>query len=205
MKGRCAAAGLLAAVPIGALLLGGPVLAATAYVTDELRLGVHAAADTSDKAFTSLSSGDAVEVLERNRSYARVRLGDGREGWVRVAFLVDDEPARRRVARLESERDRLAQELTELAASQDGSGERLARAEQARVAAENKLRSAQQELAQLRQANDELRAQLAPGRLSLPVAGFIGALLGLFVAGLALGWWRMDRRIRRLYGGFRPY
>ena len=198
-RGACVALGLLG------LALAGPAAAATAYVTDQLRLGVHAAADTSDRPFTNLSSGEAVEVLEQNLSYARVQLADGRQGWVRAAFLVDEEPARRRVARLEAERDRLARELTELAASQDGSGERLARAEQARTLAEQKLSAAEQELAQLREANTALRARLAPDRLSLPVIGLVAALVGLFAAGFALGWWRMDRRIRRLYGGFRPY
>ena len=33
-------------------------VAETAYVTDMLRLGVHAAADTSDRAFVNLESGD---------------------------------------------------------------------------------------------------------------------------------------------------
>jgi hypothetical protein len=65
---------------IGVLILL-PVLAAaeTAYVTDSLRLGLHAAEDTSDRAFRFLDSGQAMEVLSRDRNYANVRLPDGTE------------------------------------------------------------------------------------------------------------------------------
>jgi SH3 domain protein len=77
--------------------------AETAYVTDVLRLGIHAAADTSDRAFENLVSGTAVEVLERNTNYAKVRLADGREGWVRATYLVTTAPAAARIAALEAE------------------------------------------------------------------------------------------------------
>src|SRR5688572_21116916 len=77
--------------------------AETVYVTDSLRLGLHAASDTSDRPFENLVSGMAVEVLERNPNYARVRLADGREGWVKATFLVGEKPAAARVAELEAE------------------------------------------------------------------------------------------------------
>jgi len=79
-------------------------MAEIGYVTDSLRLGVHEAQDTSDQAFTYLESGDRVEILERTPFYAKVTIPDGRNGWVRVTYLVDEEPAKRRVARLERER-----------------------------------------------------------------------------------------------------
>jgi len=77
-----------------------PLLAGaqTAYVTDNLRLGLHQAADTSDRAFRSLDSGQELEVLSRDRNYAQVRLPDGTEGYVKVAYLVDDKPAKLIVA-----------------------------------------------------------------------------------------------------------
>ena len=86
-------------------LCGWTALAAaeTAYVTDSLRLGLHAASDTSGRPFENLISGAAVEVLERNTNYARVRLVDGREGWVKAMYLVTLKPAAARVAELEAE------------------------------------------------------------------------------------------------------
>ena len=56
-----------------------PLMAAaeTAYVTDNLRLGLHQAADTSDRAFRMLESGQSLEILSRDRNYANVQLPDG--------------------------------------------------------------------------------------------------------------------------------
>ena len=88
--------------------------AQTAYVTDELRLGVHRAPDTSDTAFTFLQSADSVVILQRNTFYARVRIPDGREGWVRRTFLVDEPPAKLRVQTVEKERDAVTSELKAL-------------------------------------------------------------------------------------------
>ena len=73
-------------------------VAETAYVTDNLRLGLHAAEDTSDRAFRFLESGQPMEILVRDRNYANVRLPDGTEGWVKSAYLVDEKPAKLIVA-----------------------------------------------------------------------------------------------------------
>ena len=52
-------------------------MAETAYITDNLRLGLHRAADTSDRAFRTLQSGQELEIISRDRNYANVRLPDG--------------------------------------------------------------------------------------------------------------------------------
>ena len=75
--------GLLVLAPLTAL-------GATVYVTDNLRLGLHQAPDTSDRAFRYMDSGQEMEVLTRDRNYANVRLPDATEGWVKAAYLVDD-------------------------------------------------------------------------------------------------------------------
>ena len=56
--------------------------AETAYVTDNLRLGLHQASNTSDRAFRTLESGQEVEIISRDRNYANVRLPDGVVGVV---------------------------------------------------------------------------------------------------------------------------
>ena len=53
------------------------------------------------------SAARLLEVLERNPNYARVRLADGREGWVKAMYLVDGEAGRRARARARG-RDRRA-------------------------------------------------------------------------------------------------
>ena len=103
-------------------LCGWTALAAaeTAYVTDSLRLGLHAASDTSGRPFENLISGAAVEVLERNTNYARVRLVDGREGWVKAMYLVTLKPAAARVAELEAEIATLKEAATAAKTAQSG-------------------------------------------------------------------------------------
>ncbi len=75
-------------------------MAETAYVTDNLRLGLHEAADTSDRSFRTLESGQELEIITRDRNYANVRLPDGVEGNVKAAYLVFEKPARLIVAEL---------------------------------------------------------------------------------------------------------
>ena len=99
---------------IGFLLLLPFVAAAeTVYITDNLRLGLHQAEDTSDRAFRMLESGQELEIISRNRNYASVQLPDGTRGYVKAAYLVDEKPAKLIVAETAAERDALAAELEE--------------------------------------------------------------------------------------------
>ncbi len=77
-----------------------PLVAAaeTAYITDNLRLGLHQSEDTSDRAFRMLESGQELEIISRDRNYANVRLPDGTSGYVKAAYLVDEKPAKLIVA-----------------------------------------------------------------------------------------------------------
>jgi len=177
------------------------VFAETAYVTDSLRLGIHAAADTSDRAFDNLVSGTAVEVLERNTSYARVRLADGREGWVRATFLVALKPAAARLAELEAEITGLEGDVASAKAAQAVAEQELARLNSlagSTAAMEVTVQRLQAENRAHEERLDTYRGML-PRRWVIP--GLVVALVGGFVAGL---WW-LDARIRRRHGGFRVY
>ena len=177
------------------------VFAETAYVTDSLRLGIHAAADTSDRAFDNLVSGTAVEVLERNTSYARVRLADGREGWVRATFLVALKPAAARLAELEAEITGLEGDVASAKAAQAVAEQELARLNSlagSTAAMEVTVQRLQAENRAHEERLDTYRGML-PRRWVIP--GIVVALVAGFLAGL---WW-LDARIRRRHGGFRVY
>ena len=96
-----------------------PVMAAaeTGYVTDRLMLGLHKAEDTSDRPFRSLESGTEFEILSRDRLYARVRLADGTEGYVKAAYVVYEPPAKLIVNQTQAEVERLTTELEEAKAA----------------------------------------------------------------------------------------
>jgi SH3 domain protein len=170
-----------------------------------LQLGVHGAPDTSDTAFTFLKSADSVEVLERNLFYARVRIADGREGWVRTTFLVDEPPPRLRVETVENERDRTAADLEKLRGRFNQQKSKLSELEGKISANEAGVQAEQEELEQLRAANDDLDERLETYRYSLPIFWFLIGIILSLGAGVFAGWWWLDNRSRMRHGGFRVY
>jgi SH3 domain protein len=183
----------------------GAARAETAYVTDMLQLGVHGAPDTSDTAFTFLKSADSVEVLERNLFYARVRLADGREGWVRTTFLVDEPPPRLRVETVENERDRTAADLEKLRGRFNQQKSKLSELEKIISANDAGVQAEQEELEQLRAANNDLEERLKAYRYSLPVFWLLIGIILSLGAGFCGGWWWFDNRSRTRHGGFRVH
>jgi len=87
-------------------LLAGKAWAATAYVSDELVLGVFAEQNNQGQRLATLHSGASVETLDVVGEFTQVRLGDGTSGWVKSAYLTTQEPAIVRVKQLEEELDR---------------------------------------------------------------------------------------------------
>jgi Bacterial SH3 domain len=87
-------------------LLAARVTAATAYVSDELVLGVYAEQNTQGQRLATLHSGASVETLSVNGEFTQVRLTDGTAGWVKSAYLTTQVPATVRVKQLEEELDR---------------------------------------------------------------------------------------------------
>ena len=179
--------------------------AETAYVTDSLRLGLHAAPDTSDRPFENLISGTAVDVLERNPNYARVRLTDGREGWVKATFLVELKPAAARVAELEAEMLSLSEAAAAAKTAQGAAEQELARYTAELEAKTGSAETIQETVERLREENGAHEARLEAYRYSLPIKWVIPALVVVLVAGFFAGLWWLDALIRRRHGGFRVY
>jgi Bacterial SH3 domain len=92
--------------PLLLALLAARVTAATAYVSDELVLGVYAEQNTQGQRLATLHSGASVETLSVNGEFTQVRLIDGTTGWVKSAYLTTRVPAIARVKQLEEELDR---------------------------------------------------------------------------------------------------
>ena len=190
---------------IGFLLM--PVLAAaeTAYVTDNLRLGLHAAEDTSDRAFRFLESGQAMEILVRDRNYANVRLPDGTEGWVKSAYLVDEKPAKLIVAETMAERDALAAELAEARAAfaEPAATIDQLRGETTELAA--KLENAQAEITSLQDEVASIEGMKERYRGAVPLKWVGGVIVVCFVLGFIVALWWNDRQSRKRHGGIRIY
>ena len=191
---------------IGVLALV-PLLAAaeTGYVTDTLTLGLHRAADTSDRPFRNLQSGQEFEILSRDRFYANVQLPDGTMGWVKTAYIVSDKPAKLIVAETAAERDRLAAELAEVRAAfaEPEAAMNALRTESAELRAQLEKSSAR--VAELEEQNEDYKSRLAQFDNVVPLSWVAGAILICLIGGILLGLWWVDRQSRKRHGGIRIY
>jgi len=190
--------GILALAPL-------PAFAETAYVTDNLRLGLHQAPDTSDRAFRYLDSGQAMEILTRDRNYANVRLPDATEGWVKAAYLVDDKPAKLIVAETTAERDALAAELEQIKQAFAAPAATIENLRNDALAFDAKLAEADATIANLQDENAGYQGLKKQYRGSLPLTWVAGAIGVCLVAGFLFGMWWVDRRSRIRHGGIRIY
>lgn len=179
--------------------------AETAYVTDNLRLGLHQASNTSDRAFRTLESGQELEIISRDRNYANVRLPDGVVGFVKVAYLVDDKPAKLIVAETQAANDALRKELEETKAAFAAPAATIASLESQ---LDNTREAAQASAAQV----EELTAQVSDYRgrqdafkYSMPIKWVGGAMFVCLLAGFLGGLWWVDRASRKRHGGIRIY
>jgi SH3 domain protein len=177
----------------------------TVYVTDSLRLGLHAAPDTSDRPFDNLASGTTVEVLERNASYARVRLTDGREGWVKATFLVAEKPAAARVLELEAELGGLESAAAAAKMAQDAAERELAGLRSELQTTTGSSESIQETIERLERENRAHEERLESYRYALPLAWVLPAVAVAMTGGFLMGLWWLDAWIRRRHGGFRVY
>jgi uncharacterized protein YgiM (DUF1202 family) len=63
------------------------------FVSDKLVLNVYSEPEQAGSRVATLETGDAVDEIERGQGFVRVRLTDGREGWVGSNYLTTDAPA----------------------------------------------------------------------------------------------------------------
>jgi SH3 domain protein len=191
---------------IGVLALLPMVAAAeTAYITDNLRLGLHQAQDTSDRAFRMLESGQQLEIISRDRNYANVQLPDGTRGYVKAAYLVDEKPAKLIVAETASERDALAAELEETKRAFAGPAATIQELKDEAAGLAEKLASAESAVETLKAENASIQGLKARYKGSLPLS-WVGAAIGVcLIGGFLAGLWWVDYSSRRRHGGVRIY
>ena len=184
-----------------------PLLAAaeTGYVTDRLMLGLHEAADTSDRPFRSLESGTEFEILSRDRLYAHVRLADGTQGYVKAAYVVYEPPAKLIVNQTQAEVERLTTELEEAKAAFAEPAAVIDALKAETVALKSDLETARERVDVLEKDNDEYQSRAERYQYSLPYTWVGGAIAVCLVAGFLGGLWWMDHRSRKRHGGIRIY
>jgi hypothetical protein len=184
-----------------ALLFSAIAIAETVYVTDELRLGLYQGEQTSGRPFKTLTSGDALEILERSLMSIQVRTESGEVGWVKTAYIVSEEPGRRRAKRLEAQNTQLEAGLE--AAKAEISNGQLQIDELNRNLTE--ANAGIEELPAVQAANAELQQELAQSGSLIPASWAIIAGALALLGGFAAGYLWLDRKVRRQFGGVRVY
>jgi SH3 domain protein len=193
-------------IVIGLLvLLPMSVAAETGYVTDRLMLGLHQAADTSDRPFRSLESGTRFEVLSSDRLYARVRLEDGTEGYVKAAYVVYEPPAKLIVNQAQAQAERLTTELEEAKAAFAEPAAVIDSLKAETQSLESELEAARTRVEELENENARHQSRAERYQFSLPYEWVGGAIGVCLVAGFLAGLWWVDHRSRKRHGGIRIY
>ena len=192
-------------IGIAMLLAGVCAWAETAYVTDNLRLGLHQAADTSDRSFRTLDSGQQIEILNRDRNYAHVQLPDGVQGYVKAAYLVFEKPAKLIVAETQAKIEELESELAKTQEAFAVPGATIASLEQQLQQSNSALEVANTSLADVNASNENYKNRHDQFKYSLPITWVGGAMAVCLLAGFLGGRWWIDYQSRKRHGGIRIY
>jgi hypothetical protein len=229
--GRTIVMGTILALGAGAVVAQTENRTETQYVIEQLVVSVNAQADGSGDRIDQIKSGDRVEVLEKQGDQSHVRLPSGQEGWVRSSYLSTTPPLREQLKSRTDELEKLRGEKTKLetelasarkaataGASAAASAPAASRvpavvpapvasapppaAVEAAASPEPSIGSSAPEGAG---SNPPMFASngFLPSRPSWLFA--IAASLLTLLAGFALGWRVLDKRIRAKYGGLRIY
>jgi SH3-like domain-containing protein len=191
------------------------------FVSDKLVLNVYAEPDQGSARVATISTGEAVEELERSQNFIRVRLESSREGWVGASYLTSEAPAAVRVRELQRE------QKTAIQAAEKKSADEIARLKKesaALLAQVTALKTAATSTANTPFANPvqvppeeapdtqqeegvaEELAAVAPAQAGgamwmwLPIV--VLATTGL---GFAAGYQTLARRLRKKFGGLKIY
>jgi uncharacterized protein YgiM (DUF1202 family) len=188
------------AAALALALLAANARAATAYVSDELVLGVYAEQNNQGQRLTTLHSGAAVDTLSTSGEFTQVRLADGTTGWVKSTYLTTHEPAIVRIKQLQEELDRSRATTPALA-------EAAARSEEERLRRELAAKQSELDAALAARTEPAVVAGTAPAAAARSFPSFASVCGALIAAagGFWLGYATLARRVRQKFGGIKVY
>jgi SH3 domain protein len=187
------------------LFYGAFVQAESIYVTDMLRLDMYPTEEMTGPSMHKLKSGDRMDLLERKGRYARVRIDGGLEGWVKSLYLVEEEPARTRVNKLEQTNGSLEKTVKKLRSQLAGEQGAVAELKQKQSGSAESTAATEKEIVNLREQNVGLEEKMSQYASSVPLSWLLIAMLLTLAGGVAGGWYFVDRRSRSKHGGYRVY
>ena len=181
------------------------------FVSDKLVLNVYAEADQGSARVATIQTGDAVEELERSGNLVRVRLEDGREGWVGANYLTSDAPAIVRLRELQRQQPNAAprvdkaslQEIAQLKKENTALRGHVSEL-QARVDASVTPPPPQGETIAAT-PEPPLQAAVIPTTAPSGIFGWMVAMLAVGAVSFASGYQMLARRLRKKFGGLKIY
>jgi hypothetical protein len=179
------------------------------FVSDKLVLNVYSEPEQAGSRVATIETGDAVDELERGEGFVRIRLADGREGWVGSNYLTTDAPAAVQLRDLQRQQKGTSQAADKKAADEIARLKKESESLQAQV---KELKAAAAAPAPVDEGVLE-GASPAPQRLAAGAPTNTGgsfwlwSLIVVAAAGLAYaaGYQSLARRIRKKFGGLRIY
>jgi SH3 domain protein len=189
------------------------------FVSDKLVVNVYAEPNQGGERVATIETGDAVAELERADNFVRVRLENGREGWVGANYLTTDAPAAVRL------RDLQRNEKSAVQAAEQKSADEIARLKK-------NAAKLQAELAELKAIATSTAPSAAASVMAAPIedatdsfetaaqppaaAGasqneggsvwlWPGIVLLAVGLGFAAGYQTLASRIRKKFGGLKIY
>jgi SH3 domain protein len=190
---------------LATIFCGAFVQAENIYVTDMLRLDMYPTEEMTGPSMRKLKSGDRMDLLERKGRYARVRIDGGQEGWVKSLYLVEEEPARTRVNKLEQTNVSLEATVKKLRSQLAGEQAAVAELKQKQSGSAELTAATEQEVVNLREQNTELEEKMSQYASSVPLSWLFIAMVIALAGGIAGGWYFIDSRSRSKHGGYRIY
>jgi hypothetical protein len=203
MRQRAFDRGISALLCLTATLASAATQAESVYVIDELVVNVTSNPGGEGDSVGTVKSGDPLEVLERQNEEAHIRLPNGAEGWIKASYLSADQPLQQRLTERTAEVEKLKQDVSRLQSE-------LATA---RTAPPAPVSSTPEPANSALSAGKSSAAAPAPAEFPSPPEPpsrplwqwLAGTSVVMLLAGFALGWRTLDRRIRSKFGGLRIY
>jgi SH3 domain protein len=178
------------------------------FVSDKLVLNVYSEPDQAGSRVATIETGDAVDELERDQGFVRVRLTDGREGWVGANYLTTDAPAAVQLRDLQRQQKSASQ-------SEKKSADEIARLRKENEALQAQVKDLKAAAAAEPAPDDGVLEGPSPTPQQLAAVApppssstaWIWSLVLVLSAGIAYaaGYQTLARRIRRKFGGLRIY
>ena len=139
------------------LLPASPALAETRYVVDQIVVNLRDSKSSQYNTLKNLKTGTALEVLEEDSTFVKVRIASGEEGYILKQYVTKQTPSPITIARLEKERDSLREKLDRLRQDNQAQAELKSSAEDELEEMDKALVKSRQELQALTEKYDELR------------------------------------------------